>query len=132
MEQEKVTMLRYRGSKLNKVKELDLFPKVEDGYKETSSVGGTGIQLNCLYFLVIVFLCFSVTVISFAIIFWLIYSEVSYYLDSRFVFKFSPDTDFDAKLKINVDLTIAMPCISKSLYNFMQVKYIVHNIETKS
>lgn len=51
--------------------------------------------------------------ISFAIIFWLIYAEVKYYLDSRFVFKFSPDTDFDAKLKINVDLTIAMPCTSK-------------------
>lgn len=42
MGQEKVSMLRYRGSKLDKVKELDFFPKVEDGYKETSSVGGTG------------------------------------------------------------------------------------------
>lgn len=41
MAQEKVSMLRYRGSKLNKVKELDFFPKVEDDFKETSSVGGT-------------------------------------------------------------------------------------------
>lgn len=45
MGQEKVSMLRYRGSKLDKVKELDFFPKVEDGYKETSSVGGTGTDL---------------------------------------------------------------------------------------
>lgn len=42
MDQERVTLLRHRGSKLDKVKELDLFPKVEDGYKETSTVGGTG------------------------------------------------------------------------------------------
>lgn len=41
MEKEKISIPRYRGSKLNKVKELDLFPKVEDDYKETSSVGGT-------------------------------------------------------------------------------------------
>lgn len=92
MEQEKVTMLRYRGSRFNKVKEFDLFPKVEDSYKLKSSVGGT------------------LSVLSFAIIAWLIYSEISYYLNSKFIFKFSPDTDFDDKLKINVDLTVAMPC----------------------
>lgn len=42
MEDEKVSILRYRGSKLDKVKELDIFPKLEDDIKETSSVGGTG------------------------------------------------------------------------------------------
>lgn len=41
MESEKVTMLRYRGSKLSKVKKLDMFPKVEEPFKETSPVGGT-------------------------------------------------------------------------------------------
>ncbi|KAJ8940662.1 hypothetical protein NQ314_010638 [Rhamnusium bicolor] len=92
METEKVTILRYRGSKLSKVKKLDIFPKVEETFKETSSVGGT----------------FSI--ISFLIIIWLVYSEVNYYLNSKFVFKFSPDIDLDEKLKINVDLTIAMPC----------------------
>lgn len=53
MDQERVTLLRHRGSKLDKVKELDLFPKVEDGYKETSTVGGTGIiniNIYILYF----------------------------------------------------------------------------------
>lgn len=44
MGQEKVSMLRYRGSKLDKVKELDFFPKVQDDFKETSSVGGTGVK----------------------------------------------------------------------------------------
>lgn len=51
------------------------------------------------------------------LIFWLIYSEVKYYLDSRFIFKFSPDTDMEAKLKINVDLTVAMPCQCKLFIN---------------
>ncbi|XP_028135870.2 endoplasmic reticulum-Golgi intermediate compartment protein 2 [Diabrotica virgifera virgifera] len=92
MEQEKVTLLRYRGSKLDKVKKLDMFPKVEETFKETSSVGGT----------------FSI--ISFLLIIWLIYSEISYYLDSKFIFKFSPDVELDEQLKINIDLTVAMPC----------------------
>lgn len=56
---------------------------------------------------------FLVTVVSVTLICWLIYSEVRYYMDSRFIFKFSPDTDMDAKLKINVDLTVAMPCQCK-------------------
>lgn len=56
----------------------------------------------------------SVSVFSFALIFWLIYSEIQYYLDSKFVFKFTPDTDFDQKLKINVDITVAMPCSCKN------------------
>ncbi|GJQ67781.1 hypothetical protein Trydic_g16570 [Trypoxylus dichotomus] len=80
------------GSKLNKVKELDFFPKLEESFKQKSSVGGT------------------LSIVSFLLIFWLIYSETVYFLDSKFVFKFTPDTDFNAKLKINVDLTVAMPC----------------------
>lgn len=87
-------MLRYRGKKkvLEKVKELDAFPKVPDEYVDSTMVGGT----------------FSV--ITFFISIWLINSEVSYYLDSNLVFKFMPDTDMDEKLRINIDVTIAMPC----------------------
>lgn len=92
MENNKVSFLRYRGSKLDKVKELDAFPKIPEKFVQTSPVGGT------------------LSVFSFAIIFWLIYSEIQYYMDSKFIFKFSPDTDFDEKLKINVDITVAMPC----------------------
>ncbi|CAG9855773.1 unnamed protein product [Phyllotreta striolata] len=92
MESEKVTMLRYRGSRLSKVKKLDMFPKVEETFKETSSVGGT----------------FSI--MSFLIITFLVYSEINYYFDSKFVFKFSPDVELDEQLTINVDITVAMPC----------------------
>lgn len=41
MDTDKQIRFRHRSSKLNKVKELDIFPKVEDSYKERSSVGGT-------------------------------------------------------------------------------------------
>ncbi|XP_060520120.1 endoplasmic reticulum-Golgi intermediate compartment protein 2 [Cylas formicarius] len=92
METDKVSIPRYRGSRLNKVKKLDIFPKIEETYKETSSVGGT----------------FSI--ISFALIIWLVYSETSYYLNSKFVFKFSPDVQLEEQLKINIDITVAMPC----------------------
>lgn len=87
-------MLRYRGKKkvLEKVKELDAFPKVPEEYVDSTTVGGT----------------FSV--ITFFIIIWLINSEFSYYMDSNLVFKFMPDTDLDEKLVINIDITIAMPC----------------------
>lgn len=36
-----------------------------------------------------------------------------YFMESKLVFKFQPDTDMDTKLKINIDLTVAMPCRSK-------------------
>ncbi|CAK1589335.1 unnamed protein product [Parnassius mnemosyne] len=87
-------MIRYRGKKkvLDKVKELDAFPKVPEEYVDSTPVGGT----------------FSL--ITFFIIMWLVYSEVTYYLDSNLVFKFMPDTDMDEKLQINIDITVAMPC----------------------
>lgn len=88
-------MLRQRIKKvvsLKTVRELDAFPKVPDSYVEASPIGGT------------------VSVCCWLAILWLVYSETKYWLDSRFVFKFTPDTDFDAKLKINIDLTVATPC----------------------
>ncbi|KAG6442902.1 endoplasmic reticulum-Golgi intermediate compartment protein 2 [Manduca sexta] len=89
-------MLRYRGKKkvIDKVKELDAFPKVPEEYVDSTPVGGT----------------FSI--MTFLIIMWLIYCEVAYYLDSNLVFKFRPDTDMDEKLRINIDVTVAMPCSS--------------------
>ena len=44
----------------------------------------------------------------------LLYSEVNYFLNPGFTFKFLPDTDYEGKLSINVDLTVAMPCDRKS------------------
>jgi len=41
--------------------------------------------------------------------------ETNYWLDSRVHFKFEPDTDMDAKLTINLDVTVAMICSCKYL-----------------
>lgn len=109
-------MLRYRGKKkiLSQVKELDAFPKVPEECVDSTPVGGT------------------LSVITFFFIIWLIYSEVSYYLDSNLVFKFVPDTDIDEKLLINIDITVAMPCsnlgadildsTSQSVYGFGELQ----------
>ncbi|XP_012278146.1 endoplasmic reticulum-Golgi intermediate compartment protein 2 [Orussus abietinus] len=87
-------MLRRRNVNLKTVKKLDAFPKVPETCVEQSAVGGT----------------FSV--LSFFIIIYLIFSELSYFLDSRLQFKFEPDVDIDSKLKINIDITVAMRCNS--------------------
>ncbi|XP_044014075.1 endoplasmic reticulum-Golgi intermediate compartment protein 2 [Aphidius gifuensis] len=62
---------------------FDAFPKIPETYINKSAVGGT----SCL-----------------------IVSESFYYLDTRLNFKFEPDTDIEAKLKINIDITVAMTC----------------------
>ncbi|XP_014296729.1 endoplasmic reticulum-Golgi intermediate compartment protein 2 [Microplitis demolitor] len=85
-------MLRRRNVNLKTVKELDAFPKIPETYKNKSAVGGT----------------FSF--ITFVIISWLVISETRYFLNARLHFKFEPDTDVDDKLKINIDMTVAMPC----------------------
>lgn len=69
------------------------------------------IQLNYLRNL------FAVSVLSRAFIIYFIYREIMYYMDSRLVFKFKPDTDMDQKLKIHIDVTVATPCSSKWILN---------------
>ncbi|XP_033211183.1 endoplasmic reticulum-Golgi intermediate compartment protein 2 [Belonocnema kinseyi] len=85
-------MLRRRKINLSTVKQLDAFPKIPEHYTKQSAVGGT----------------FSV--VSFCIIVYLIFAETLYYLESRLKFQFVPDTEISGKLKINIDITIAMPC----------------------
>jgi hypothetical protein len=73
---------------------------------------GRVVKDDMIYSLIIVTF-FAVSVVSCCLIVWLLYSEISYYLDANFKFRFVPDSDFDAKLKINVDVTVAMPCLGK-------------------
>lgn len=69
---------------------------------------------------------FTVSVLSRALIIYLIYTETVYYLDSKLLFKFKPDTDMDTKLKIHIDLTVKTPCASKS-YNMLINIFESHN-----
>lgn len=56
------------------------------------------------------FVFLSVSIISFLMIIYLIYGETKYFLESRLQFKFEPDVDIHAKIKVNLDITVAMPC----------------------
>ena len=40
----------------------------------------------------------------------MLYSEMNYYFWPGLKFRFAPDADMSAKLKFNVDMTVAMPC----------------------
>ncbi|XP_021945925.1 endoplasmic reticulum-Golgi intermediate compartment protein 2 [Folsomia candida] len=83
---------RRKPAVLKAVEEMDAFPKVPETCIETTSYGGTA------------------SIVALIIIAWLVIMEFSYFLDTGFTFKFSPDTDLDEKLTINIDLTVGMPC----------------------
>lgn len=74
------------------VTELDAFPKVPDTYVEYTLSGA------------------YVAVITFILCVLLLYSELTYFFWPGLKFRFAPDADMHAKLKLNVDMTIAMPC----------------------
>jgi len=74
------------------VTELDAFPKVPDTYVEYTLSGA------------------YVAVITFILCVLLLYSELTYFCWPGLKFRFAPDADMHAKLKLNVDMTIAMPC----------------------
>lgn len=90
-------MLRQRKnvtSTLEVVKQLDAFPKIQESYVESTSIGG------------------SLSILSRILILILVYTEVNYYMERKLKFAFKPDPDTESKLKINIDLTVAMPCRS--------------------
>lgn len=126
-------MLRNRGQRdpLKVVRHFDAFPKVPEEYQSSSRIGGTRKQYNNYSNLTTTLILvtriainhiqydhiygnlFAVSVLSRALIIYFVYREVMFYMDSRLVFKFKPDTDMDQKLKIHIDVTVATPCSSK-------------------
>jgi len=74
------------------VTDLDAFPKVPETYVEQTTSGA------------------YVSIVTFFLACLLIYSEFTYFLWPGYKFRFSPDADMSAKLKFNVDITVAMPC----------------------
>ena len=57
----------------------------------------------------------AVALVTFLLVCLLLYSELSYFLRPGLKFRFSPDADLGARLKLNVDMTVAMPCDCESL-----------------
>ncbi|XP_069484630.1 endoplasmic reticulum-Golgi intermediate compartment protein 2 isoform X2 [Ambystoma mexicanum] len=81
-----------RKKTLNLVKELDAFPKVPESYVETSASRGT------------------VSLLAFAVMVMLTVMEFFVYRDTHMKYEYEVDKDFSSKLRINVDITVAMRC----------------------
>lgn len=84
--------LRQRKGVVKALEKFDAFPKVPESYQETTTSGGT--------ISILVFLFISVLVIS----------EVVYLLDSDIKYSYVVDKDALDKMRINIDLTVAMEC----------------------
>ncbi|NXN24902.1 ERGI2 protein, partial [Nycticryphes semicollaris] len=81
-----------RKKTLSLMKELDAFPKVPESYVETSVSGGT------------------VSLIAFTTIAFLTVMEFTVYRDTWMKYEYEVDKDFTSKLRINIDITVAMRC----------------------
>ncbi|XP_042367582.1 endoplasmic reticulum-Golgi intermediate compartment protein 2-like [Plectropomus leopardus] len=81
-----------RRKALSLVRELDAFPKVSESYVETSASGGT------------------VSLIAFGAMALLAILEFFVYRDTWMKYEYEVDKDFSSKLRINVDITVAMKC----------------------
>ncbi|KAJ3596340.1 hypothetical protein NHX12_002748 [Muraenolepis orangiensis] len=77
---------------LNLVKELDAFPKVPDSYVESTASGGT------------------VSLIAFTFMAILAFLEFFVYRETWMQYEYEVDKDFESKLRLNVDITVAMKC----------------------
>ncbi|KAL7371273.1 hypothetical protein ABVT39_023374 [Epinephelus coioides] len=81
-----------RRKALSLVRELDAFPKVSESYVETSASGGT------------------VSLIAFGAMALLAILEFFVYRDTWMKYEYEVDKDFSSKLRINIDITVAMKC----------------------
>lgn len=77
---------------LTLVKELDAFPKVPESYVESTASGGT------------------VSLVAFTLMAVLAFLEFFVYRITWMKYEYEVDKDFSSKLKINVDITVAMRC----------------------
>ena len=115
--------LRQRRKPVTQVlTDIDAFPKVPETYVEKTATGGYGES------------CWSVqhcngsipvSIITFLLVVTMLYTELHYFIFPGHKFRFAPDSDFTAKLKLNVDMTVAMPCDCKQflLFEWVRIKH---------
>ncbi|KAJ3612458.1 hypothetical protein NHX12_020733 [Muraenolepis orangiensis] len=77
---------------LSLVKELDAFPKVPESYVQTSASGGT------------------VSLLAFSAMAILAVLEFFVYRDTWMKYEYEVDKDYSSKMRINIDITVAMKC----------------------
>lgn len=85
---------RTKAQKLETVKKFDAFPKIQENYTEFTTFGG------------------GLSIITKILIVIFIINELQYYYEQKIKFSFKPDNDLSTKLKMNIDITLAMPCKS--------------------
>uniref|UniRef100_A0AAQ5XID1 Endoplasmic reticulum-Golgi intermediate compartment protein n=1 Tax=Amphiprion ocellaris TaxID=80972 RepID=A0AAQ5XID1_AMPOC len=102
-----------RKKALSLVKELDAFPKVSESYVETSASGGT------------------VSLIAFSAMALLAVLEFFVYRDTWMKYEYAVDKDFSSKLRINIDITVAMKC-QHTLNYIIDVNMSVNTMITSS
>lgn len=57
---------------------------------------------------------------------WLVVSQIQYVLQERYTYKFVPDTEYESKLQIHIDITVASICDSKLPTYTVQNYYVVY------
>lgn len=88
-------VLRQRRKPVQQIiTDLDAFPKVPETYVEQTAFGA------------------AVSIPTFILVVLMLHSEITAYYWPSNTFRFSSDADINSKLKLNVDLTVAMPCDS--------------------
>lgn len=83
-------------SALEATKGLDIFPKIEEDYVETSSTRGT------------------ISIIIYISIGFLVISEIKYFYETQPHYSYEVDFDYVSKLKLSIDMTVATECESIS------------------
>ncbi|KAF2981415.1 hypothetical protein EK904_002967 [Melospiza melodia maxima] len=119
-----------RKKTLSLMKELDAFPKVPESYVETSASGGTDVHIHLLRMIrkaavaltvfvwlwiaamapAVLLLHSQVSLIAFTTIAFLTIMEFMVYRDTWMKYEYEVDKDFTSKLRINIDITVAMRC----------------------
>ena len=95
------------------VTDFDAFPKIPETYIEQTTTGGSGKYSDGGVHISLTLYIRLVSIITFLLVLMLLYVEFNYFLHPTYKFRFTPDSEFTAKLKLNVDLTVAMPCDCK-------------------
>ena len=125
------------------VEDLDAFPKVPESYVEKEASNAIGKKIckknwNSRSFEDCfkenrdssIFHSFPVYLVTLFFVIILIFYEFEYFLNPDPKFHFVPDADFEAKLQINIDMTVAMRCDSK--LTLKQLRYFVKSILLKT
>ncbi len=88
--------------------------------------------VKIIYLKYLILHVFSVSILVFIFIAILVGSEFMYYTDSDLKFDYEVDREFDGKLHINVDITVAMPCNCKCWQFNMSFSIMnkIHKCET--